>query len=148
MISLTRSIGASMSAEALRINMTVSRLPISWKVPGRLPKRNHQNPRVVNARGFADVKRDAAVSGTLAPMSRHLSLRASLLAAIGAAGCSGPQGPGAGSSAVVEIPVTPATSTASAGPDEAPEPGTRPPVRSGHGWVQEKDGTAHRASIV
>ncbi len=82
-------------------------------------------------------------------MNRHTSLRASLLAAIGAAGCSSPQGPTGDPAAVVDIPAPSATTTtATATPDEtaAPEP-TRPPSNVS-GWVEDKDGTVHRAAVT
>lgn len=80
-------------------------------------------------------------------MGQHSSLRASLLAALGAAGCSSPQAPPGEPALIVEIPPPPTPSTADAGAEAPPEPGPRPP-RTGTGWVQDRDGTVHRASVT
>ncbi|MRG92478.1 ferritin-like domain-containing protein [Polyangium spumosum] len=81
-------------------------------------------------------------------MDRYRSLRISLLAALGAAGCSASSTAASGSGEsppVVAIPTASSSATAEApSPDGEPEPSN--PTRTG--WVAEKNGNVHRASRV
>ncbi|WP_437743391.1 ferritin-like domain-containing protein [Sorangium sp. So ce1504] len=77
-------------------------------------------------------------------MERHRSLRMTLLLAAGAAGCSNAKSP---EIAVVTLGEPQAATPRDAGvPDEQAAPAPRPP--RGVGWVEERDGTVHRATRV
>ncbi|XXX76990.1 ferritin-like domain-containing protein [Sorangium sp. So ce134] len=76
-------------------------------------------------------------------MDRHRSLRMTLLLAAGAAGCSSAK---SRDIAVVTLPETQATSGDAGAQDEPAAHAPQAPRAAG--WVQEPDGTVHRASPV
>ncbi|UQA59779.1 ferritin-like domain-containing protein [Polyangium aurulentum] len=83
-------------------------------------------------------------------MDPHRSLRASILFALGAAGCSSSSTASTGSGEPAVVAIATPTATASAEPEPPPDPEPDAdrgrPVSKGIGWITEKDGSVHRGS--